>query len=67
LKRQQKYFDRGNANENSYTDVRVPSGTKIHRGKVAENFGGGEGAIQYHLQDRLPSDAYTNTRLLRGN
>ena len=46
------------------TDVRVPANTPMNRGKVAENFGGGEGAVQYHLQTRLDSQYYTNTRPL---
>ena len=50
------------------SDVHVPAGTKMHRGRVNEILGDqgilGSGAVQYNLQERLPVDFFTNTRLL---
>ncbi|MFZ2334098.1 MAG: DUF637 domain-containing protein [Sideroxyarcus sp.] len=47
------------------TDVNVPPGTGIRTGKVASNFNGNQGAVQYELISRLPSSSFTNTRALK--
>jgi hypothetical protein len=46
-------------------DVTVQPGVKVTRGKVAENFGGNEGAVQYLItNDNLDNVFYTNHRPL---
>ncbi len=47
------------------SDVNVPAGTRVRTGRVADNFGGNQGAIQYQWLGRVPEDAITNTRPLR--
>jgi len=50
------------------SDVNVPAGTRIRTGKVGTNFeiqgGGGKGATQYELLDRLDEKHFTDKRLL---
>lgn len=50
------------------SDVNVPAGTRIRTGKVESNFllqgGGGQGAVQYELLDRLDGKHFTNRRLI---
>lgn len=47
------------------SDVNVPAGTRIRTGKVASNFDGNEGAVQYQWIGRVPESAITNTRYLQ--
>jgi filamentous hemagglutinin len=47
------------------SDINVPAGARIRTGKVAENFSGNEGAIQYQWLGRVPESAITNTRYLQ--
>lgn len=46
------------------SNVNVPAGSRIRTGRVAENFGGNEGAIQYQWLGRVPEGAISNTRSL---
>lgn len=47
------------------SDVTLPQGVKIRRGRVAENFDGNNGAVQYEiLKDRPPSDWFSRRRSL---
>ncbi len=48
------------------SDIHVPAGTTIRTGRVAPNFGGGQGATQYQWVGRVPQEAVTNTRPLGG-
>lgn len=49
------------------SEVHVPKGTKIRKGKIGRNdFGDIEGAVQYELLDRLPNSAFRNTKEISG-
>jgi filamentous hemagglutinin len=49
------------------SEVHVPSGTNIRKGKIGGNdFGDIEGAVQYELLDRLPKSAFKNTKEILG-
>jgi RHS repeat-associated protein len=47
------------------SDVFVPAGTRMRRGRVNAVFGGNRGATQYQLLERLAETAFQNTRKLR--
>ena len=44
------------------SDVRLPAGVKIRRGRVEQNFGGGAGAVQYQILDKLKDPWFSNRR-----
>jgi hypothetical protein len=47
------------------SDVTLPQGVKIRRGRVAENFGGNSGAVQYEIVNtRVSDDWFSNRRPL---
>lgn len=50
------------------SNVNVPAGTRVRTGKVETNFeiqgGGGKGASQYELLDRLDESNFTNKRVI---
>jgi RHS repeat-associated protein len=49
----------------SISDVEVPLGSRIRTGKVNSNFGGGSGAKQYELLDKIPDENFKNSRPLK--
>jgi hypothetical protein len=48
------------------SDVTVPAGARMRTGRVAENFDGNQGAIQYQWLERVPESAISNTQILQG-
>ncbi len=47
------------------SEVTLPKGVKIRRGRVAENFGGNSGAVQYEiLNPKVSDDWFSNKRSL---
>lgn len=50
------------------SDVSPPPGTRILRGRVAENFGGKSGAVQYEInlpKEHIQADWFSNKRVLK--
>lgn len=47
------------------TDVHVGADSELLIGPVGAQFGGREGALQYHLETALPEDSFKNTRTLK--
>ncbi len=50
------------------SDVSPPPGTSILRGRVAENFGGKSGAVQYEInlpKELIQVDWFSNKRVLK--
>ena len=44
------------------TDVHVPAGTRIRVGIANKILGGEGGVVQYELLERLPKNAFKNTK-----
>lgn len=48
------------------SEVHVPAGTLIRRGRVAANFGGNAGAVQYELLEPIPVTCFINEQAIDG-
>lgn len=47
------------------SEVHVPAGTRIRRGRVNPGFDGAGRAVQYELLERPPESAFQNTRKIQ--